>query len=214
MYVDGFNLYYGALRGSPHRWLDLTALACRLLRPDDTVTRIRYFTARVAARPGDVGAPERQAAYLRALTTLPDLSMHFGTFLESDRMMPLASGEGYARVTRTEEKGSDVNLASYLLLDAFDAEYDTALIITNDSDLTEPIRMAQERFRVTVGVAMPLMRRNADGSARKPSVRLRSVAAFTREITDTGRYRRILAECQLPDDITDAQGSITRPEAW
>ena len=214
MYVDGFNLYYGALRGSPHRWLDLTALARRLLRPDDTVTRIRYFTARVAARPGDVGAPERQAAYLRALRTLPDLSMHFETFLESDRMMPLADGEGYARVTRTEKKGSDVNLASYLLLDAFDAEYDTALIITNDSDLTEPIRMVQERFPVTVGVAMPLMRRNNGGSARRPSVRLRSAAAFTREIADTRRYRRILTECQLPDEITDAQGSITKPEAW
>lgn len=52
VYVDGFNLFYGALRGSPHRWLDLGAL-CSALLPNDEIRRIRYFTARVTSRPGD-----------------------------------------------------------------------------------------------------------------------------------------------------------------
>ncbi len=214
VYVDGFNLYYGALKGSPYRWLDVKAFAQRLLRRDDTIGHLRYFTARVKSRASDVGAAERQAAYLRALETLPSLSIHVGTFLTNDRMMPRADGKGYELVTRTEEKGSDVNLASYLLLDAFDQSYDTALVITNDSDLTEPIRMVQERFSVKVGVAMPLMNWNADGRARRPSVSLRKSASFTREIQRNSRYERILAECQLPDTITLKEGAITKPSAW
>jgi len=46
VYVDGFNLYYGALKGTPLKWLDIAAL-CRLLLPGDTINRIRYFTARI-----------------------------------------------------------------------------------------------------------------------------------------------------------------------
>ena len=49
--VDGFNLYYGCLRGTPCKWLDLDAL-CRRLFPRDTIHRIRYFTANITPRPG------------------------------------------------------------------------------------------------------------------------------------------------------------------
>ena len=70
VYVDGFNLYYGALKARPaSRWLDLVALA-RLLRPDDTIDVIRYFTARVK-RDRDAKAPGRQKLYLAALHNLP-----------------------------------------------------------------------------------------------------------------------------------------------
>lgn len=49
-YIDGFNLYFGALKGTPYRWLDVAKMCERLLRKDD-VTRVRYFTARVKTRP-------------------------------------------------------------------------------------------------------------------------------------------------------------------
>ena len=120
VYVDGFNLYYGALRGQPYRWLNLRRFAERLVRPGDEVHRIRYFSAPVRPLPRDPGAPERQAAYLRALGSLPRIELHYGQFLVSERMMPRADGAGAVRVIRSEEKGSDVNLATYLLLDAFD----------------------------------------------------------------------------------------------
>jgi len=124
VYVDGFNLFYGALKGTPHKWLDLDAL-CRRLLPSDDVQRIRYFTARVSARPSDPHLPTRQQAYLRALLTIPHLTVHEGEFYVTYPTMALyeptaAAGtpSRFARVIKTEEKGSDVNIATYLMLDA------------------------------------------------------------------------------------------------
>ena len=214
VYVDGFNLYYGALRGQPYRWLNLRRFAERLVRPGDEVHRIRYFSAPVRPLPRDPGAPERQAAYLRALGSLPRIELHYGQFLVSERMMPRADGAGAVRVIRSEEKGSDVNLATYLLLDAFDDDYDAAIVVSNDSDLVEPIRVVQSRFDRTVGVAFPVLNRNPGGKRRPPSNSLREVAAFVRFITGWSRNRRLLAECQFPETLTDARGSFTRPPEW
>ena len=72
IYVDGFNFYYRALKGTPHKWLNLDTLFHLLLRPPHAITAIKYFTARVSARPNDPGQPVRQDMYLRALRTVPD----------------------------------------------------------------------------------------------------------------------------------------------
>ena len=61
VYVDGFNLYYGALKGTPFKWLDLVKLAYQLLPVGYSVTKLKYFTARVSGIP-DAGAPARQQA--------------------------------------------------------------------------------------------------------------------------------------------------------
>jgi len=115
VYVDAFNLYYGSLKGTPYRWLDLGAFCARLL-PKDRINRIRYFTATVSARPDNPDAPQRQQVYLRALETIPGLSIHFGHYLSHVTRMPLANprrgGARTVEVVKTEEKGSDVNLAT------------------------------------------------------------------------------------------------------
>jgi hypothetical protein len=80
-YVDGFNLYYRALRGTPHKWLNLLDLTKRLLDPADMVIKVRYFTARVSARSGDPDAPRRQQIFFNALGTVPEVEFHFGRFL-------------------------------------------------------------------------------------------------------------------------------------
>jgi hypothetical protein len=66
VYVDGFNLYYGALKGTPYKWLDLKALFTSVL-PGHNILKIKYYTARVSARPGNPDAPTEQDAYLRAI---------------------------------------------------------------------------------------------------------------------------------------------------
>ena len=66
-YVDGFNLYYGALRGAPWKWLDLTALFAKILQPHHDILKVKYFTARVSDTPADQSKPQRQDVYLRAL---------------------------------------------------------------------------------------------------------------------------------------------------
>ncbi|WP_182908104.1 NYN domain-containing protein [Microbispora sp. H13382] len=206
VYVDGFNLYYGCLRGTPYKWLDLDALAHRLVR-QGSVHRIRYFTAMVTARPDDPGAHKRQDTYLRALLTIPHLTVHFGRFQERITRMPLAfptpGSPRTVEVVKTEEKGSDVNLATYLLLDAFRQDCDSALVVSNDADLAEPIRVVRHELGIPIGVAnpYPYERRAVDLIAARPT--------FLRQINPS-----MLKACQLPDRLQDAHGKIRRPDRW
>lgn len=150
------------------RWLDPWRLVAMLAPAGTVITGVYYFTARVSARPGDPGAPLRQQAYLRALATVPGLSVYFGHFLSSRSWMRLADpqpatpttrkGTGssftlvsrrwplYAWVEKTEEKGSDVNLATRLLVDAAAGAFDLALVVSNDSDLEMPVRAVREIY--------------------------------------------------------------------
>jgi hypothetical protein len=149
VYVDGFNLYYGALKARPaSRWLDLVALS-HLLRPGDAIDAVRYFTARVNGDQ-DPAAPGPQKLYLTALSTLPSVTIHFGQFRTHPVGMPLANPapgrNPIAQVLKTEEKGSDVNPATYLLPDGFDGLYESARVISDDSDLEAPISEANRRF--------------------------------------------------------------------
>ena len=139
VYVDGFNLYYGRLRRTPYRWLDLGELCTRLLHHEDIVA-IKYFTAKVKDRPGRPGQAVRQQTYIRALETDPRISVYYGSFLTHAEDKALVEPQGrrgrrkFAKVWITEEKGSDVNLASHMLIDGWRARYDLAVVISNDSD--------------------------------------------------------------------------------
>ncbi len=205
VYVDGLNLYYGGLKGTGYKWLDLNALF-EMLLPSYDIKRIRYFTARISARPDNPGTSQRQDAYIRALRTLPKVTIHLGKFLVSTQRMPLANPRpGSARtveVIKTEEKGSDVNIATYLLIDAFRHDSDLAVVVSNDSDLCEPIRVLRDEFKVPVGLLMPHSRASAALRALKP--------AFLKQIR-----KGPLSACQFPDPVIDSQGrKITRPPTW
>ena len=122
VYVDGFNLYYRALRKSKFKWLNLEALVQGLLDADNSIERIRYFTAPVSGK-FDPGVPVRQQRYLRALRTLPSVTIHEGNFLTKPKTRPLVNpapgGPTHVEIWNTEEKGSDVNLATSLIHDAW-----------------------------------------------------------------------------------------------
>ncbi len=201
LYIDGFNLYYGALRGTTYKWLDVDALARRLL-PRDQIHRIRYFTALVTPRPGgDPQKPQRQQIYLRALNTIPHASVHLGHFLTNrTRMKTVHPPPNTIEVYKTEEKGSDVNLATYLLLDAFNADCDVAVVISNDSDLKEPIAVTRTDLGVPVGVVNP-------HPASHRSVALQST--FFKQLRSGA-----LASSQFPAVMNDAQGTFQKPRTW
>ena len=203
LYVDGFNLYYRAVRGTPYRWLDIGKLASLLL-PRHEINRIRYFTALVRNRPSDPAQPQRQQAYLRALQTIPNLSIHYGRFLESTKRMPLASphpnGPQTVEILNSEEKGSDVNLATYLLLDAFDNDFDIAVVISNDSDLQLPIQLTREKLGKLVGVIDP---------SDRHSFQLNKAASWYRNLR-----KGPLSASQFPGIITDDTGDIAKPAGW
>jgi len=204
VYVDGFNLYYGCLRNTSYKWLDLLSLAQKLL-PGHEIHRIRYCTAQVKDSPGEVGQAQRQQTYLRALQTLPGLSVHFGHFLTNAEMMPLAGpppgGPKFVKVIRTSEKGTDVNVASWLLQDAFRDDFDVAALISNDSDLETPVRMVRDDHRKRIFVMMPRDRH---------SNQLTKAATHCKPIR-TG----VIQTSQFPLEIKDSLGrTIHCPERW
>jgi len=204
VYIDGFNLYYGCLRDTPHRWLDLGAFARLLLPGSHTIHRIRYYTARVSALPRDPDSPRRQEIYLRALATVPNLSIVFGHFLSNTVMMPLAAppatGSKFVRVIKTEEKGSDVNLASHMLVDAFNKDCEVAFVISNDSDLLEPIRIARRQLGMQVGLASPY---------KKTARVLATEVNFIRPV-----WPRTLKRSQFPSTLNDGKGTFSKPATW
>ena len=90
VYVDGLNLYYGAVKDTPFKWLDPVKLVRRVLSPHHTVESVLYFTAHVSGI-ADPGAPKRQQTYIKALRTLPEIEVHFGSFLAKTVWRPLTN---------------------------------------------------------------------------------------------------------------------------
>ena len=202
VYVDGFNLYYGALKGTPYRWLDIIAMAKKILSPKNQVVGMKYFTARVLPRPENPGQPLRQEIYLRALRSL-GANCIFGRYLSHAIMMRVADPNAtkpFVRVIKTEEKGSDVNIAAHMLLDAFRNAYDCAVLISGDSDLKAPVEMVRNDFSKTVGVINP---QKVDCKV------LRCAASFYKRIRPSD-----LAASQLPATLADATGTIHKPANW
>ena len=128
VYVDSWNLYYGCLKGTPYRWIDIAEMVRLSMPAHYQIDRIRFFTATAMERPGDPQQLIRQLTLFRALRTLPILTMHYGTFLVKHvrmlRVTPLPDGTRFVDVVRIEEKGSDVNLAAYLVADGYENAYD------------------------------------------------------------------------------------------
>ena len=206
-YIDGFNLYYLALRGTLFKWLDLLQL-CQALTPTHQVNRIRYFTARVKGRQGDPQQAIRQAIYLRALDTISVLTIHYGQFRDRRIFRPLVTPiPGHSRIVEiwnTEEKGTDVNLASYLLMDGVDQDYERAIVISNDADLALPIAMVRDKLKLPIGIVNP----NLDPKAFAPK-ELTGAATFVRRLQPI-----TLRNCQFPSQLQDATGTITKPAGW
>jgi hypothetical protein len=215
------------LSRTPYRWLDLGAFARHALTGHE-VAAIRYFTAKVSG-VSDPQSPVRQQTYLRALRTVENLSIHFGSFQRTKDWQRLVGafpdpsalppppspqvktkdGQQRIKVHRSNEKGSDVNLASYLLLDTFRKDnlgFDGVAVVTNDSDLVTPIMMVRDELKTDVLVLDPqLDPRHADAEAKE----LKTAATSYRKIR-TGTY----AASQFPTTLRDVHGTITKPRPW
>ena len=253
VYVDGFNLYYGAVKGTPFRWLDPVDLVRQLLPAGCIINKLKYFTAHVSGA-ADPTAPMRQQIYLSALRTRPEIEIHFGRFLAKEVWRPLTNlpvadaiihsptpvslpagihtttGGSLTRVQRLpvagypprgstrsgrpptplgdaliaqvhtmEEKGSDVNLATHLLNDAWKDLFDIAVVVSNDTDLVTPIQIVAVERNKRVYVVCPGRWQMAPHLAR--------VATHQRHIRVT-----MLRAAQFPDPIPGT--AIRKPPTW
>ncbi|MGB3763307.1 MAG: NYN domain-containing protein [Ornithinimicrobium sp.] len=205
VYVDGFNLYY-AIRKTPYKWLDPGQLFRQLL-PQNDIQRIRYFTARIKPRPGDPLGPDRQDVYLRALATVPGLSLHYGKFLASTKYMRLVDPPEppqlpTVEVHHMEEKGSDVNLATWMLVDAYENDCEQSVLVTNDSDLAFPMQILSQRLGRKVGLVNPW-------DANPSRMLMREGPTFVRRLR-----HGLLAASQFPDEIDTGTRQLYKPPAW
>jgi len=210
LYIDGFNLYYSAVKATPLRWLNPVALAARAF-PRNQIIAAKFFTARVTALPVDPQQPMRQQFYWRALRTLPEFEIILGEFRTRQvRAAVVTPPPKTIEIFKTEEKGSDVNLGAHLLLDGFKNRYDAAIVITGDSDLITPIKMVREELRKTVGVLNPQRLSGLGHREPRASAGLRRVASFYQH----GISWSQLEAAQLPNPITDASGTFHKPASW
>ncbi len=196
-YIDGFNLYYGMKQGGRKDtlWLNIQVLTLSLLKPNQELVGIKYFTSRVK---NDLPKEIRQSTYIEAIETLDDCHVYYGRFqshIEECRMC----GHSYPYAS---EKMTDVNIAVEMLGDAYLDKFDMALLITGDSDLIPPINAVHHLFKdKSVFVAFPPNRHNV------------SIQRAVNASIVIGRKR--LKDAQFPEKVTKKDGFILkRPAEW
>ncbi len=110
----------------------------------------------------------------------------------------------YVHVLDSEEKGSDVNLATRLLVDGFNGEYEQAVVISKDADFAG----AMQYVRDGLGLSVTLVNPDIDPNTTTPRD-LFSAATYVKRL-----WRSHLRQSQFPDNLTDARGNITKPASW
>lgn len=197
VYVDGFNLYFGMMEAgfSYCRWLNIKSLAQNLLQNNQQLLDVKYFTARVTNNPDK---QKRQSTYLDALYN-EGVKIIYGQY-QNNNLECHRCGHIWMAAN---EKMTDVNIATNILVDAYKDKYDMAMLISGDSDLVPPIKAVHENFYLKrVFVAFPPKRHNS------------TVAAVAKGSLIIGRKK--LVESQLNTSIQkNSDGFIlNKPIDW
>ena len=196
VYVDGFNLYFGLKEAgySNFKWLNISNLALSILKSNQELVDIKYFTSRVSNNPEK---QKRQTTYLEALETT-GINLFYGQY-QSGNIECLRCGN----IWRTfNEKMTDVNIATEILVDAWEDRYDGAMLLSGDSDLVPPVKAVHRYFQnKRVFVIFPPRRHN------------NSLAAVAKGYMTIGRKK--LSDNQFPDEVAKADGFVLRkPLEW
>jgi len=195
VYVDGFNLYFGIVSTYPKtKWLNIWQLAKNLLKPHQNLIGVKYFTSLVSNNPPK---EKRQRDYISALQTTP-LQIIYGHY-QSKPTFCNKCGHSW---NDNEEKMTDVNIAVNMISDAIEDKYDTAFLISGDSDLVPAINTIHKYFtNKRVLVIFPPNRHNI-------SVKNSAKGSFI-----LGRKK--LVASQFPITVVTKTGyQITKPSSW
>lgn len=203
VYVDSFNMYYGVLKRVPNaKWLNIEAwLKTQLPQPAYDIQKIKFFTANVKAAPHDLQKPVRQTTYFRALETIPSVEIIRGKFkTKTVNIQVTKDVKVQARVP--EEKGTDVNIGVHLVNDAHLNRFDTAVVVSNDSDLSEAIAIVARDLGKEVWIINPCLDASPTRKLIQHATQIRTV-----------REKAIRAS-QFSPNLTDNVGSFSKPNSW
>lgn len=195
-YVDGFNLYFGMREaGYDHcRWLNVQKLIVNLLKPHQILIGVKYFTSRVSHNPDK---QKRQSTYIDALEST-DIKIIYGNYQDGSTECNRC---GHKWRT-AKEKMTDVNIATNIIIDAYKNEYDLAILVSGDSDLTPSIREVHTIFKnKRVFIAFPPKRHN------------NSMALVAKGSEIIGKKR--LLDAQFEEHVSSKTGYLlTKPIGW
>lgn len=196
-YIDGFNLYFGLKSKGWKRyyWLNQKAMVQNLLNPHQELSFTKYFTSRISYPPDKV---KRQGDYLEALMTLSDFHIYYGKYQMNKQECGRCGNIQFV----PNEKMTDVNIAVEILKDAYQNKFDTALLVSADSDLSAPVQAINELFpSKRILIAFP---------PNRSSFILTKLASAFMNIG-----RRTFAKSKFPDEVTKKDGFILRrPPEW
>ncbi|AOZ11213.1 antitoxin Xre/MbcA/ParS toxin-binding domain-containing protein [Cupriavidus malaysiensis] len=230
VYVDGYNFYYGALKGTRYKWLDLYALFKHQILPSILVEQdglpaqsellpeaIQYFTATIiesAAKAAD--SVSSQARYHTALRKLHDGTIRIveGYYSLTKARAPAIDDADPKRpprecdrvpIWKLEEKQSDVNLALHAYHDAMTGQIDQAVIVSNDTDLVPALRMIRENTGAMIGLVVPTR-----DHERRPNADLTKYCHWVRHHLK----EQELAASQLPRVVPGGRSPTIKPDSW
>ena len=155
VYIDGFNLYFGLKDANleKFKWLNINILVSKLIRPNQEIVAIKYFTSRVTNNPEK---QKRQSTYIDALEST-GIKVVYGKY-QNNNIECIRCGNNWSN---PKEKMTDVNIATDIIVDAFNNIYDMAMLISGDSDLIPPIKAVHSLFKnKRVFIAFPPKRSN------------------------------------------------------
>jgi uncharacterized LabA/DUF88 family protein len=206
-YIDGFNLFYSSLKGTPYKWLDLWSMCVSLLKPDQELIAVKYFSAKVSAFSDKDRKDTRQQLYLDALSQNKKIKIMLGYYSVHPMKMPIAEDWRKGKINtievmKTEEKGTDVNLAVELVSDAYQDNFDIAMLFSNDSDMAYSVQISRGICKKKIGLYI-------DRKALTTQV-LKKNMCFIKHLGPS-----VFANNQMPDEITTPTGCIIKkPKGW
>lgn len=223
VYIDGYNLYYGCLKGTPYKWLDLLLLFERSILPTTATAPsvllplgIKFFTAKILEKASRaLDSVSSQARYHTALRKLYNdrIEIIEGYYSLTEYKAKLVDKEHPATwprdcsetlVWKLEEKQSDVNLSLQAYHDAITGEVDQAVIVTNDTDIAPALQLFRSHTKARIGLVVPTRHRQ-----RVPNTELTDLAHWVR----THIAPEELAASQLPRVIAGRKPT-SKPESW
>lgn len=223
MYIDGYNFYYGCLKHSPDKWLDIVSLFQNSIllaqAPQSNLIKIKFFTADIKASIASNGqqAMQAQQSYHRALEILypekieiikgyyslekANLPRHQTPLNKSDKV----------EVWKLEEKQTDVNIALHAYRDVCHGKAEQIVIVSNDTDLAPALNMIRADFGSSIHIGVVIPTRKSSSSSRRPgNTQLSSYANWTRKYLTNDE----LKNHPLPDQIPTRKKPIKKPDYW